>query len=234
MSPRPTKTTAPVALAERILDVAWEQISQSGLDAINLRAIGRRLGITAPAIYHYYPDRPALMRALQQHHIVQVTTELAQIWQKHGVARADTGLLALCHAYRRWAIAAPQKYLVVFGYDPNHVLSPIIMMQMLTPFVQAIEALRQQNAMRLRTTIQLTPDGIAQLARWQEVAGDVDVTAVATAVTIWSRMHGLLRSELGQDIPAFGVDWANLFRFEVNAMMRELFYTPQGRTIQAQ
>lgn len=232
MSPRPAKAHAQEALADSILNIGWTQITQGGIDALNLRAIGRSLGITAPAIYHYYPDRIALIQALRQQHIVTGTAQLALIWQKHGAQRAHIGVHALCHEYRRWATAQPQRYLVVFGYDPDYATPPAWMIALLIPFVQACETLRQQQQMRMRTNLILTTQGQAQLAAWHAVAGHVDATAVATAVVIWSRLHGLMYTELSQMTPAFGVTWSDLFRFELNAMMRELFYAPQTSTIQ--
>jgi AcrR family transcriptional regulator len=223
-----------VALAESILDVAWKQIAQSGLDGINLRAIGRALGITAPAIYHYYPDRTALLQALRQRHLQSGMQQLQQVWQKHGTRRAYVGLHALWHEYRRWATAQPHAYMVVFMHDPQLPTLPVWAMQLLLPFVHATDALRQQNQMRIRTNLSLTATGQAQLTAWQSVVGQVDATAIATATVMWSRMHGLMSVEVGQHIPACGVEYAQLFRFELNAMMRELFYTPHISTTHAQ
>lgn len=234
MSPRPTKAESQAALAELILEVAWSQIAAGGLDAINLRAIGRALGITAPAIYHYYPDRSALLQALRQQYLLRGSAQLQQAWRTHGVRRAHMGVYAVCDAYRTWAMAMPHAYLVLFAHDPDHNTPPDWMMQLLAPFAQAVEALRQQNQMRMRTNLVLTAAGQVQLDAWRTVVGPVDATAVATAVVIWSRLHGLMLAELGRDVPEFGVEWASMFRFELNAMMRELFYAPQISTTQAE
>jgi len=232
MSPRPTKAQAHAGLAEAILAAAWAQIAQGGRDALNLRAIGRTLRITAPAIYHYYPDRTALMQALRRSHLHGGATQLDQVWQKHGTARAYVGVQAICHEYRRWATGRAQAYMVVFGHDPDDINASESMIALLTPLVQAVEALRQQRHLRIRANLTLTPQGEAELAAWRAHGGAVDATAVATAVVIWSRMHGLMVAELGRDVPQFGVDWASMFRFEVNALMRELFYAPQINTTQ--
>lgn len=232
MSPRPTKAQAQPALADAILDVTWAQILAGGTDAINLRAIGRTLGITAPAIYHYYPDRAALVQALRYRHLNQGATQLAHEWQRQGVDQAYTGMHAVCYAYRTWAIADPLAYLMAFGHDTGNPTPPAWMMQLLMPFVQAVDVLQQQNQVRVRTQLTLTPQGQTAFDAWRAVVGDVDATAVATAVIIWSRLHGLMVAELGRVIPEFGVDGASMFRFEVNALMRELFYPPQIHTTQ--
>lgn len=43
-----------------VLDVAREFEP----DALNLKAVGQRLGVTGPAIYRYFPDRAAILDAL--------------------------------------------------------------------------------------------------------------------------------------------------------------------------
>ncbi len=232
MSPRPTRAQAHTGLAEAIRTAAWAQVAQGGVDALNLRAIGRTLGITAPAIYHYYPDRTALMCALRQAHIHDGATRFAQVWQKHGPPRAHAGIQALCHEYRRWATEHSHAYMVVFAHDPDHGIAPAWMVELLKPFVQSVEALRQQGQMRIRTNLALTTHGAAEFAVWQALVGEVDTTAVATAVVIWTQLHGMMIAEVGRDIPGFGVDWASMFRFALNTMMRELFYMPQIHTTQ--
>lgn len=63
MSPRPLRTQQYSNLPRVILDAAWRQIAELGAPALSLRGIARELGITAPAIYHYYPDCATTRRA---------------------------------------------------------------------------------------------------------------------------------------------------------------------------
>jgi AcrR family transcriptional regulator len=63
---RPIKKEQIPHLQEAIKDTAWRLIAEFGAPALSLRAIGRALNITAPAIYNYFPDRDALVTA--SHH----------------------------------------------------------------------------------------------------------------------------------------------------------------------
>ena len=61
---RPMKSQQTPNMQAAIVETAWRQIAESGAASLSLRAIARELGITAPAIYNYYPDRDALVTAL--------------------------------------------------------------------------------------------------------------------------------------------------------------------------
>jgi len=47
-----------------ILTVAREILSEQGVDAVTLAAVGGELGMTKQALYHYFPSKEALMKAL--------------------------------------------------------------------------------------------------------------------------------------------------------------------------
>jgi AcrR family transcriptional regulator len=49
---------------ERIITAALELIGDDGLEGLTMRALGRRLGVEAMALYHYFPNKTALMEAM--------------------------------------------------------------------------------------------------------------------------------------------------------------------------
>lgn len=49
---------------ERIITAALELIEDAGLEGLTMRALGRRLGVEAMALYHYFPNKTALMEAM--------------------------------------------------------------------------------------------------------------------------------------------------------------------------
>src|SRR5512137_75251 len=103
MSPRPRTNERQPHLQETIKETAWRQIAESGAASLSLRAIARELGITAPAIYNYYPSRDELVTAL----IVEAFTSLAEMQEDSltGLAedRRAVRLSVLGLAYREWA-----------------------------------------------------------------------------------------------------------------------------------
>ena len=107
---RPTLKKQIPNLQEAIKDTAWKQIAETGAATLSLRSIARELGITAPAIYNYFPDRDALVTAL----IVDAYTSLGESQQasidKLPVEDLEARLAALGLAYREWAIIYSQCY----------------------------------------------------------------------------------------------------------------------------
>ncbi|MFD1151240.1 TetR/AcrR family transcriptional regulator [Saccharothrix hoggarensis] len=88
---------------------------QHGRDAVTLRAIARELGITAPALYRYYDSREDLLRRLADDICTDLAAELnADLGQ---VPDDDTSgqVYAVCRGFRRWALAHPQEFALVFA-----------------------------------------------------------------------------------------------------------------------
>lgn len=86
-----------------------------GPDAVTLRAIARKVGITAPALYRYYTSREDLV----EHIRTDICTDLAAELDVDlaGIPEDDVvgQVLAICRGFRLWAIAHPQEFSLVFA-----------------------------------------------------------------------------------------------------------------------
>jgi AcrR family transcriptional regulator len=51
-------------MRQEVLDAAKALLLAEGPDAVTLSAVSNRLGVTKPAIYHYFPSKEALTRSL--------------------------------------------------------------------------------------------------------------------------------------------------------------------------
>lgn len=60
---RPGRPASRVLTRERVLETALELLEQHGIEALTLRAVARALGVDPMAIYHYVPDKSALLEA---------------------------------------------------------------------------------------------------------------------------------------------------------------------------
>src|SRR5262245_38265236 len=104
--------------------IALEQLAEHGVAGISVNAIGKRMGVTGPALYRYFANRDALLTELisDGYHDLADTLEAAVAKAKTGKFRAGTT------AMRDWALAAPHRYLLLFGtpipgYEaPEHTL----------------------------------------------------------------------------------------------------------------
>src|SRR2546430_7442441 len=86
-----------------------------GAEAVTLRAIARKVGITAPALYRYYTSREDLI----EHIRMDICTDLADELNLDLADLAENDVLgqvlAICRGFRRWAIAHPQEFSLVFA-----------------------------------------------------------------------------------------------------------------------
>lgn len=114
MTPPARRGRMPAVSDADIRRVAAELLVSHGAEALTLRAIARELGITAPALYRYYPSREELLAALRRDICKRLADDLAaQVAElpDDGVVR----LFAICRAFRRWALAHRNEFTLVFA-----------------------------------------------------------------------------------------------------------------------
>jgi AcrR family transcriptional regulator len=97
-----------------ILRVGRLRLAEVGAAALSVRAIARELGMVSSAIYRYVTSRDDLLTLL----VVDAYTELGdavdEAVNRAGDLPADR-FLALARAVRRWALAEPSRYALIFG-----------------------------------------------------------------------------------------------------------------------
>lgn len=92
-----------------VMERAWEQIATAGASALSLNAIAKHMGMSGPALYRYFANRDELITEL----VREAYRDLADTLR----TAADTGadLPGLARALRTWALADPQRYLLLYG-----------------------------------------------------------------------------------------------------------------------
>jgi AcrR family transcriptional regulator len=111
-----TRRDRPRADTEReIRQQARRLLVEQGREAVTLRAIARELGITAPALYRYYDSREDLLRRVIDDICVDLGAELTADIGRIDEQDAVGGVLAVCRGFRRWALAHPQEFTLVFA-----------------------------------------------------------------------------------------------------------------------
>jgi len=230
MSPRPRRNEQQVNLAEAIKEAAWKQIGESGVQALSLRAIGRALRITAPAIYNYFPEREALVKAL----VVDAFTSFAQALEAAREAAPKENLpgkfTAVGMAYRRWAMTHPQHFLLIFGTPVSvntltqNDLGPAPLNSFLV-LVGVLDEAQQAGALHLPDGyVHWTPALLAQAQALCSMGMAHDPLAVYLATEAWAKVHGLTVLELFGYLPSFlGEGVEDFWQAENEAYARILF-----------
>ena len=59
--PRPERPPAPPARREEVLEAALELVAEHGVTGASLRMLAKRLGMSQPSLYHYFPSKDALI-----------------------------------------------------------------------------------------------------------------------------------------------------------------------------
>lgn len=188
---------------------AWKQIAEAGVPALSLNAIAKQLGMSGPALYRYFASRDELITAL----IRDAYRSIADTVRAAHDGGAD--LAGLAHVIRDWARKDPQRYLLIYGtpvpgYDaPDDTTA--ISNEVMTVLIEACDA-RQEAA-------PATPFD-AHLEDHREWAGGHPAPAAVlhSALSFWTRLHGVLSLELAGHFAGMRFDPGLLIDEEVAAI----------------
>ena len=142
-------------LRRALLDEALRTIQQDGVDALTLRTIGVRLGVSRTALYRHFTDKRALLSSVATEGFRLLTKRLLNAWKAGGIR----GFNAMGVAYIRFAMGNPSHYRVMFGgFVDDGPRDDDLMRESTAAFqalVDAIVALQQEGAVRKDDALQL-------------------------------------------------------------------------------
>ena len=95
-------------LAVALTHAAGKILEKEGVEALSLREVARRAGVSHNAPYRHFPEREALLAALA----VEGFEALGAAQRK---AAAAGGLRAMGEAYVQFALQNPQRFRLMFG-----------------------------------------------------------------------------------------------------------------------
>lgn len=116
----PRRERVRAATEAEILDVARQLLVHGGASSVTLREVGRRMGMTASALYRYVDGHAALLDAL----IASFFDELSDVVASSGTEapaglsrteRTVHDLMDASHAFRRWSLTHVREFGVMFG-----------------------------------------------------------------------------------------------------------------------
>jgi AcrR family transcriptional regulator len=212
---------------EEITATALALLAEGGPDAVTLRAIAREMGMTAGAIYGYFPTRDDLIDRL----VTDVYTSLVDAVEaaRDACAPDDAGgrIVAWGRALREWSVANPAGFRLVYGdgvpgYRPREggvAAEPAHRACMgLTQLVAAVwpQAARHQPAAEWSD---FAPELVAEVRR---AFPDLPAAAVGLALRVWGRMHGLVALEVYGHLGGQATDPAKLYEAELRDLVRSL------------
>ena len=120
-APPPVAPTRRERLREQTRDeikrAARAQLVANGPSGIQLRAVARDVGLTAPALYRYFPSLEELVEALT----VDLFGELCDAMESAAAPTTDpfARMLELSRGFRRWAMEHPHEFALLFASPPT-------------------------------------------------------------------------------------------------------------------
>ena len=218
---REATTTAIKATARRLM-------AEKGTAGLSVRAIARELGMTAPALYHYFANLDELITAL----IIDAFNGLADALENARDACADDSpsqqMWAAIMAYRQYALDYPTDFQLIYGSPipgyqaPGDITIPASSRTLLV-FAGLMEAMIQAGEVQLPQHYAQPPPSItAHLQGMQADFGyEMSMAAAYATFSAWPRIHGIVMLELFHHIgPVVG---------DIHT-----FYTDQMRTLFAE
>jgi AcrR family transcriptional regulator len=103
------------ATVAEIKQTARAILVSEGSDGLSLRAIAREMGMTAPALYRYFPSREDLVISLIADLYDELTGTIAAVRDEQDPADAPMQLAAASREFRRWARANQREFGLLFG-----------------------------------------------------------------------------------------------------------------------
>ncbi|RKT82262.1 DNA-binding transcriptional regulator, AcrR family [Saccharopolyspora antimicrobica] len=191
------------AALEEIHAAARALLVEGGPAAVTINAVARRVGMSGPALYHYYASHDELVGAVTADFFRELATTMEQARDALGGAPVGDRLLAACRAMRGWATTHPAEFGWIFA-------SPI------TPADQRPDSPRHRAGQRFEQILldltaelwrtrpfpvpepaELAPSLRGQLADYSEsIGGILPPEAAHVFLSCWVRLYGLLCMEV--------------------------------------
>lgn len=215
------------ATIAEIKATAWAQIAGQGGAALSLRAVAQAMGLSAPALYRYFPSKNHLVTAL----VIDAFASLAAAQERENQHSAGRDwrdrLRGLGRCYRDWAMGQPAAFYLIFGnpvpgYQPPWSETMPVAASSLAALIAVLEAARLAGTLRLPLAPPAPPALSAALADWNGAQYHTDPDILYLAFTVAARVQGLMLVELGGQLPPFFADGRELFERELERIVREL------------
>jgi AcrR family transcriptional regulator len=98
---------------------ARRQLVASGPSGVSLRALAREVGMTAPALYRYFPSLEDLVDAVTVDLFNELVAAMEHARDSLPADEVVARLVAISHAFRTFAVAHPHEFQLMFGTPPG-------------------------------------------------------------------------------------------------------------------
>ncbi|RCG17806.1 TetR/AcrR family transcriptional regulator [Streptomyces diacarni] len=191
------------ATLQEIHTAARSLLVEQGSAAVTINAVARQVGMSGPALYHYYAGHDALVGAVTADFFHELATAMEHARDAHAAAPVGERILAVCRAMRAWARTHPAEFGWIFA---SPIASPNRQ-----PDSDRHQAGQRFEHVLLDLTVELwrtrpfpvpEPADLPESLREQLVAysagidGRLPPGAAHVFLSCWTRLYGLLCMEV--------------------------------------
>jgi len=222
------------ATVTEIKDTARRILVAEGSDGLSLRAIAREMGMTAPALYRYFPSREDLL----VHLIGELYDELADAMEAARDAEpADDPyrrLSAVSRAFRDWATGHPREFGLLFGSPIPGIEVAESTEEAPSPAHEAgqrigrifgaeVARIYLERPFPVPSEDELDPGLRAELAAWTDAFPvELPLGAAQVFLSCWIRLYGMVAMEVFGHLRFALPDAGPLFEMELHDLAVKL------------
>ncbi|MEO1223484.1 MAG: TetR/AcrR family transcriptional regulator [Pseudomonadota bacterium] len=108
-------------MVETIVEATWQVLAKEGYEAANTNRIAERAGISVGSLYQYFPNKNAIVAAVQRRHHAEVASAMATAFAETAGQPLEIGIRGLVHANMQAHLADPDLHRALTAIVPAAV-----------------------------------------------------------------------------------------------------------------
>lgn len=211
------------ATETEIKAVARGQLADVGQQAVSLRGIAREMGMTAPGLYRYFASLDELLESMCEDYFAEISDVVAAGLESGGERLGDRMQHAV-RAFRRWAVAHPAEFGLMFrpreeGVDPADKCEHSRRFADL--FLGLFVQMWTEEPFDLPEECPAPAAACAQLAHYADAHGvQLPEAALWVFASSWVRLYGAVCMEAFGQLTFMFTDVEPYFEAELQAVAR--------------
>jgi AcrR family transcriptional regulator len=219
------------ATVTEIKETARRILVAEGTDGLSLRAIAREMGMTAPALYRYFPSREDLVVALIADLYGELSDTIEAARDAVELGGAPARLAEASRAFRRWALADRREFELLFG-------SPIPGIEVVRTgddpagraserfgliFGALVAQIHAEHPFPIPADDEIAPELRDQLRTWcSGFPAALPLGAAQVFLSCWIRLYGMVSMEVFGHLRFALTDAEPMFEAELRDLARKL------------
>ncbi|WP_199589333.1 TetR/AcrR family transcriptional regulator [Blastococcus sp. TF02A-26] len=214
-----------------IRETARRVLVTSGPEGLALRAIAREMGLSAPALYRYFPSREDLVEQLVADLYDELSDHLEAARDAVRPPRPGAQLLAAARAFRHWATTHHAEFGLLFGSAAQGVVSGDVAegpaelagRRFGGVFAALMAQVYLEQPFPVPADGELTPELQEQLEAWcAKLPVALPLGVMSVFLSCWIRLYGMVCMEVFGHLRFALADPEPMFESEMRRVASEL------------